>query len=189
MALKYYKDYPLSKNIKWNFLDVSRAMKNFFVRLKYRFNGGYICSECGVTIPIYYTELHSYANGKRMIISNSGKELICPHCLGEKIETFFANADLDSDKCDWYPDSTKTLGIIGKHFGSQKNQDLAEDLGLDIRFGSSWWNGYHACNYAFQTALMSDKLEYGTGFSKYDGEKIFTVDRYGIKMERKAWLT
>lgn len=184
MNFKYCKDYSMYTNIKWLIKDAVHSVKKFFYRMKYRLNGGYVCHDCGATIPIYYSELRSVVNGRVFMISNHSKHLVCHHCLAEKIDTYFANAELDEVECNWFPASTETVGIIGQHFGSKQNRDLAKDLDIDIRFGSVWWNGHYACNYAFQTALLSDKLKYSTGFSKYKNGKSFMVDRYGIEIER-----
>lgn len=182
--MKYYKSASLKENIRWNTLDTSRRVKNFLVRLKYWYNDGYLCDECGVRIPIYYSEIHSVVNGKPMVISNCSDKLYCTHCLAEKIDTYFANAELESHACYWFPESTKTVDSIGLHSEHEKNYDLAKDLELNVRFGSGWWNGHYACNYAFQTALFSDKLKYRTGLSKYEDGKTIMVDRHGITMER-----
>jgi hypothetical protein len=187
MTPKYYKEYSLLDNIRWNFLDAQRAAKKFFIRMKYRYNGGYLCHECGVAIPIYYSHLESFANQKRFIISNYSDQLYCPHCLAGRIDAFMIAADLDDHQCDWYKENTKTVGIIGDLFGSSKNQRLAEELDLNVRFGCSWWNGHHASRRAMASALYSDKLTYSTGMSKYENGKVSMVDKNGITMERKDW--
>lgn len=187
MKLTYHAGSSMWKNIKWNFIDAKREVKNFFVRMKYHYDGGYLCHECGVTIPIYYSDMDSVVNGKRFMISNYGDHLYCPHCIAERIDAFMIAADLDDHPCDWYPTNHKTIGIIGKHFGTKQNQALAEDLGLNIRFGCSWWNGHQASRHALLTALLSDKLTYRSSMSTYKDGKVVMVDRYGIEMERKGW--
>lgn len=187
MKFKYYKEHSLALNTKWIAMDSWREVKNFFVRMKYHYNGGYLCHECNAKIPIYYSEISSYANHKYMLISNHGNHLYCPHCLAEKLDAFMLAADLDDEKCDWYPASNKTIGIIGQHFGSIKNQALAIDLDLNVRFGSSWWNGHHASRNAFLAALLSDKLSYSTGMSNYINGKVYMTDRHGIQVERKGF--
>lgn len=175
--------YTIRQRIKWKIKDFYRASKNLLVLAKYKINGGYVCTDCGAIIPIHYDSIFSKVNGKTFMIMNLCHDLVCPHCLLEKIEEYFAMSEPPEHRmnCDWYPDKTQTISCVSRW--DMINAELADSLDLDIRFGGMWWNGHHASIEAFHEALTSPLLEYRTNVWTYDNDKEcgIMVDRNGIK--------
>ncbi len=176
--------YTLATRAKWAIKDGARDAQKMVRRWQYRLNGGYKCSCCDAKIPIFYDYILCDVEGKRMMIQNYSIEgrIFCSTCLLSKIEAYMMfSADSDTDKkCDWYPErNERTISII---FGFE--DEVAQNLGLDIRFGGQWWNGHHACLYAFQKALDPTNIVYRTSTITYDDKfkTVVMVDRNGIKL-------
>lgn len=191
--------HTLRQHVTWFLGDMKRDFKKFLKRVEYHINGGYECECCGAKIPIHFSELRGFVNGKRMMMSVHSDKIFCKTCLREKIEIYFQTQDecgnsdedvyiaddciINGTPCFFYPEITRTVKTIS-NFGDNK---LADELGLDIRFGSGWWNGHYASLRAFQEFLMDDKTKYSTSFVKIEKCGAFYVDRNGIKYDtRKA---
>lgn len=145
--------YSIFKRFDWWFSDnVRRPIKTVYLRLKYKIAGGYPCANdyCDNKLRFKTFQVSGTIgpNKTRMLLSNSGK-LYCPHCLDYEIEEYFERTtDFKIGTCDATGEhNVKTIDIVWGHEG------LGKKLGIDLRFGTHWWNGFNISYPAFQELL------------------------------------
>ena len=168
----------------------------------YHVNDGYVCDCCGATIPIYYNEIWSRIDGRRVGIASYGPEFLCKYCLVDKIRNYFDRAPVlfadDVFKrngvridvpCTIYGTPTsgkiKTIDTIMKY-----ENPLAVELGLDIRFCAEWWNGFNFSYRAIEEMLMNEHAYYSTSHFIRKNGKLCMTDRNGISIDvsdHKIW--
>lgn len=173
--------------MKYALIDMKRDLMRAFNRLKYWYNGGYICTGCGAKIPIHYTHIQSSVNGKRVLLSNYHPDhFLCAHCIAERISLYFASFPVYSG-CpdDWTGVNEKTINGIFSYAGASNSllRYAYDVLGLDIRFGSAWWNGHYATESTLVKALTSNEVAYCTSVLAMKDGVYQMIDRNGVTMK------
>ncbi len=157
----------------------------------YKIRGGFRCSCCGVIIPTAGHTITSTAPfGKRFIFQSYHSKPRCATCTMEKISAYFSRAPiLEADyslgrcglewaECDWSHRRALCIDSIFKF-----NNDLAQELDLDIRFGSSWWNGHKISEYALESCIMQG--EYGPYYF-FDASDSLQDVGLGVKVDLRS---
>lgn len=156
----------------WLKLKIERLVhkiKSSFRQAVHTFNGGYTCEDCGAKYAIDGYTIDGRVNDNRMMFVNYSAGQTCPHCLYLDIKEYFETSKIEKDKynslhigkCDFTGIKGKVTRIV---FKDQSKH------GLNIRFGSNYWNGSYAGLEAFRI-LLTETGEMKTSFhvkgSKY----------------------
>lgn len=169
----------LKDRIKWKILRSWWRAKSYVHTVYHFFNRGYSCEECGKKYSLAGYNVEGVVNDKRMIFSHTSKQNICPHCLSQKIEQFFLFAKAGNNKHDGvYWGECEFTGKRAKVMRISPYTSGTLSPGLNIRFGSNYWNGSVACSDAFRILLT----EAGTMVTPYHaGKRGYCQDKNGVR--------
>jgi hypothetical protein len=172
------------KTIAWKIIDLYQGpILRMFKLMKYKIQGGYPCEGCSNKVRFKNFEVSGPVGplGTQLMLVNTGK-LYCPRCLHDKIEEYFLRSDdVLLGKCDATgEDGILTIKIV---WGSD---ELSKELGIDLRFGTSWWNGFNISRDAFKELLMetgyvkTSMIYHKTGLIEYS-DGLILADKQTVK--------
>ena len=164
-------------------------VRRVYAKMMYHLNGGYPCSNCGVILPIHYSEIRGKIHGRSMSISSSG-DLLCKHCLMEKIQLYFSQAPiLASDEQFWSNGVRLDVecAVTGKIVPtvrtiSKFQNDTAKRLGINLRFCLEWWNGFDISQRVIEEFLMDPGSHYHTSHVVSHDGVLYMRDLNGVEM-------
>jgi hypothetical protein len=165
---------------KWRAKDMWRKFKRTVNRAKHYINGGYSC-QCGRKYQLAGYMVEGDVNGRRMLFENHGKPDLCPLCVDERIGKFFETTKVGKKNhyssgpflgtCDFT--KKKNVPVVRIIWGTDNN------LGLDVRFGAEWWNGFQASREAFGI-LLTETGKMKTSYITMSKKEVLFRDRNGV---------
>lgn len=150
------------------------------------------CHICGRRVNFKGSEFEGTSHGKRVMLMNFAAKPICNHCTADKIGKYYDQSTLDVAKCDCCGEYARVAGGI-PDFTSKFNLDehvyeanraLAKRLGLDVRYGMAWWNGFSICRNCVDEALRTGYAR-SSVISHWRG-KAYWVNHRGALISRKG---
>lgn len=155
----------------------------------YNIRGGFRCSICGAKHLRFNggqaeSKVRNAVTGKdvRMLIQWHGRDgLVCPVCANKAIVEVFENYFHSPTGLDASLDGAH-IGTC--HFTGEKNIPVIKiiwgntnSLGIDIRFGAEWWNGFCASYAALETGILNCTMN--SSMSSYiSGKKYYCSGKY-----------
>ena len=148
--------------------------KRWWEIVKFKFNGGFVCSECKTRMFFDQVHIETNVNGKKFMFNdNSYKQPIrCPKCIQKEIDENQKWIFTEKHICDWCDTNKPTVTFFNCH--NHKH------IKTNFTFGSSWWNGHYICYDCLQCGL-DDGL-------KNMKSSVFAFDKQNLKLSSQNRL-
>ena len=181
--------YKIRSFIRSHAFRVRYSMRRVYAKMLYHLNGGYPCSSCGVILPIHYSEIRGKIHGRSMAISSSG-DILCKHCLMEKIQLYFSQAPILADDEFFWSNGVRLdaeCAVTGKIVPtvrtiSKFQNPAAQRIGIDVRFCLEWWNGFDISQRVIEEFLMDPNSQYHTSYVVSHNGVLYMRDLNGVEM-------
>jgi hypothetical protein len=159
-------------DINYLLTSLKYKLKRYGDHIRYRINGGWRCPDTGIVVPFRgnNTVIEGNVSGTKMMLSYYSDHTYAPHALFERIRKYFELTTPSEAVCSFTRKFSPCISTISKF-----DDQLAKDLDLDIRFGSTWWNGHQASLEAFRTLLLETGEIKSNVISVQDGQALYNV--------------
>jgi hypothetical protein len=142
-----------------------------------------------VILPIHYSEIRGKIHGRFMAISSSG-DILCKHCLMEKIQLYFSQAPILADDEFFWSNGVRLnveCAVTGKIVPTVRSiskfqNPTAQRLGIDLRFCLEWWNGFDISQRVIEEFLMDPNSRYDTSYTISHDGVLYMCDRNGVEL-------
>ena len=150
--------------------------KRWWEIVKFKFHGGFVCSECGVKMFFDDVQVESTVHGKRFMFHdhNFRNPPRCPHCIQKEIDENAKWIFTEKHSCDWCGEKHPTVTFFNCH--------KHEHIKTNFTFGSSWWNGHYICNSCMHTGLSVGTAGMKSSIYGWDAKKKLSLPQNRLGM-------